>query len=169
MHSTINHLQHQMNRVKAYTLVEVSVVILLTGLIIASIFSILFITNKTYIGFDKKIKNTNEWVLLDLHLSKDVYACDTMFYSNRELKLYIGDTLVTYQFADSGVVRKKDYAELHYDMTALSISSENIQPLVLVSPVKKIDILFRVNAAEYRCRYKKRYGSIVYLTYGNTY
>jgi len=168
MRSTINHLQYRMNKVKAYTLVEVSVVILLTGLIIASIFSILFITNKTYIGFNKKTKNTNEWVLLDLHLSKDVYACDTMFYSNRELKLYIRDTLVTYQFADSVVVRKKDLAELHYDMKAVSITAENIQPLALLSPAKKIDITFRVNAAEYRCRYKKRYGSIVYLTYGNT-
>jgi prepilin-type N-terminal cleavage/methylation domain-containing protein len=158
-----------MNKVKAFTLVEVSVVILISGLLIASIFSIFFITNKTYLGFDKKTKNMNEWVVLDLHLSKDVYACDSMFYVNRELKLYVRDTLVIYQFADSVVVRKKEHAELKYQIKALSIDVETILPISDISPVKRLDIVFLVNAAVYRCRYKKRYGSIIYLNHGNTY
>lgn len=159
-----------MNKVKAYTLVEVSVVILLTGLVIASVFSIFFITNKTYIGFDKKNKNTNEWILLDLHLSKDVYACDSMFHEDREVKLYIKDTLISYIFSDSTVIRKKDHAVLQYEVNASAIKSETIDSLnTLVSPVKKMDITFLLNAAEYRCRYTKRYGSIVYLIYGNRY
>ena len=160
----------QLNRVKAYTLVEVSVVILLTGLIIASIFSILFITNKTYIGFDKKTKHTNEWVLLDLHLSKDVYFCDSMFYSNREIKFYTRDTLISYTFHDSTITRKREQAELIYDVNAVLITAETLAPVSnITSPAKKIDITFRLNASDFRCRYTKRYGSIVYLTYGNTH
>ena len=92
-------------RLKAYTLTEMIVVMLLTAVVIGMAYSVFQIISKSYTSFNRKNEKVNDAERLEHWLGRDLQRADACLNEKDGLKLLIGLDTVGYTFKDSVVTR----------------------------------------------------------------
>jgi len=92
-------------RLKAFTLTEMIVVMLLTAVVIGMAYAVFQIISKSYTSFNLKNEKVNDAERLEHWLARDLQRADACLNEEDGLKLLIGVDTVSYTFKDSVVTR----------------------------------------------------------------
>jgi hypothetical protein len=94
-------------KVKAFTIVEVTVSMLLAVITIAIAYTSYRIVGNSYRQFDLKNKKLSEFILADKLLKKDVSACKKMIRTDDGISLLINESQIQYGFYKDYILRNQ--------------------------------------------------------------
>lgn len=152
-------------RVKAFTIMEVTVAMLLTAIVIAITYTVYSIVARSYGEYGTKNNNRAVLIRLDELLRKDFEKAETINKTETGLTCSKRDGMVTYEFRPDGVVRSSGITDTfkvsiaavdllfeHALVGARALSGEDTRIDEL-----RLDILFEKNNIDYS--YHKQYSS----------
>jgi type II secretory pathway pseudopilin PulG len=101
------------NKIKAFTLMEVTVAMVLAAISIGISFTVYQLLSKAYRQYDTKNRLIAELVQLDQLLKKDISAADKVFTEMGNLICQQKEKVVIYSFTDEYITRNQE--SLHTD------------------------------------------------------
>ena len=89
-----------MKKLNAFTLAEVVVVLIISMILLSTIFTVLYIINRQNISFNKNVLNTNEFLLAEKIIRDDMYAADSVkkIQQGNMLRCYVNSDSISYYF-----------------------------------------------------------------------
>jgi prepilin-type N-terminal cleavage/methylation domain-containing protein len=93
-------------RVKAFTLVEMIVVMLLTAVVIGLAYEVFQVISKSYSSFSAKNERINDVERLEHWLKRDFIRAENITAGGNKVCMIIGKDTVSYVFTDSVVTRQ---------------------------------------------------------------
>lgn len=100
---------NNLKRLRSFTISELLVVLVITGIVISMAVLVLTIVQKQFLYIQKHQERSTEWQLLERSLWLD-FNRFTMYYDKKEACLWASSPIdtVCYQFIESGLIRNKD-------------------------------------------------------------
>ncbi|WPU99881.1 hypothetical protein SNE26_28130 [Mucilaginibacter sp. cycad4] len=154
------------NRVPAFTIMELTVAMLISAIVIGLMYSAYAIISHSYLSFIDRNGNTSTLALLDRRLSRDIDKAEMIYRDSNTVTLRSHKDTVIYRFQANRVIRQKLLAD------TFKVSTESFSTLFESVPVdgnppngeeKKIDDLQIVLLAEGEkipYHYRKTYSSV---------
>ena len=94
-----------MNKLKAYTISELVVALVVTAIVISIAGSILLLVKKQYSTYQSSNKELFNINLFQSLLNKDIENAERIYWGNNRLRLETGVNAIVYTFDESKVVR----------------------------------------------------------------
>nr|WP_321355533.1 prepilin-type N-terminal cleavage/methylation domain-containing protein [uncultured Draconibacterium sp.] len=139
-----------MRRIRAYTLIELTVSLIVGSLLIIFIWTGYYFITKHYNEWNNKNQWVREIALLDQQLRSDIKKADVVLNNRNEINIYTEDTIkLTYMINDNSIIRNTNGRR---DSFALNITNINYKYLELneekSSTVSSINIILQLNEEE---------------------
>lgn len=159
--------------IKAFTLLEVIIAMLITALLVSITYNAYLIINKSYISFTEKNERLTTIILMDHMISRDFTRAGTITsFHDKILFCGLNDTVI-YQFENNDIIRVGNRTDtLKANVTNLSMSFEDrkLQPVepnqdrLLVD-----DIVFTLTEEDQKIplHYHKTYSATDLLNFSN--
>lgn len=96
------------NKINAFTLMEVTIAMVLAAISIAISFTVYQLLNKAYQQFDTKNKVAAEFMMLDQLLKKDISAADQVIHDEGHLVCRKAEQQIIYSFEEEFMTRNHD-------------------------------------------------------------
>ena len=93
-------------RINAFTIIEVTIAMLLTALTIGITYSDNNIVAKTYKAYSAKNENITKFITLDHILRRDFDRADTILKDSAGVALKISSTIIKYKFFPNYIIRE---------------------------------------------------------------
>src|ERR1700733_10719275 len=93
-------------RINAFTIIEVTIAMLLAALTIGITYSVYNIVAKTYKTYSAKNENITEFITLDHILRRDFDRADTILKDSAGVALKISNTIIKYKFFPNYIIRE---------------------------------------------------------------
>lgn len=129
------------NKLPAFTIMEVTIAMLIAGIAIAITFTAYRIVTRVYIDFSKKQNNLATFIGLDKLLKQDFVAAKNIVRSSEGLVLQLDGGVVTYQINEQYLVR--DQFSLRTDTFKINVNHLNY--LFEQAPVEAHGVIDQVN------------------------
>jgi len=94
-----------MNKIKAYTISELTIALVVTGIVISIAGSVLFLIKKQYDNYEEKNKAVYQLNLLEYLLEKDFAKADSIFWKEEEVTLFQQIDKIKYRFEYEYIIR----------------------------------------------------------------
>lgn len=114
-------------KIKSFTIAEMIVVLILTGIVISIALVVLNLIQKQVSGIQYNLKTQNEIQILDKLLWNDFNTHKLHFFAKEEILFCTNpiDT-ITYQFNKNYILRNKDTIQVHVDETLFYLDAEKV-------------------------------------------
>lgn len=110
-------MQINKNYIKAFTVQELLIGLVISSIIIGMVYTIYVQFNKQLITYSKDQSITMEFNQFRQVLSKDIYYCkDFSFNNDDELELIFSENVFTYKFLKDKIVRKRNNIEDEFQL-----------------------------------------------------
>lgn len=115
-----------MNRVKAFTIMEVSIVLVLVGIITTIIFKGVVMFNEQLVNDSKMKQEISEFYIFRANLYTELLNCDKFIKDDSGIK-FLGKQEVKYSKENDGLLREKQGQEklFKYEVNELNIKQVN--------------------------------------------
>jgi len=148
------------NRVKAFTIMEVTVAMLIAGLVIGMTYTAYSVVSRSYQSFQQKNDDIAVLLQLDHLLKRDFAQADTIFKTANGLTFTNAKSMVNYQIDSSWIIRTSAVT----DTFKVKVSGVNTlfeeQPITNISPTDEPN---RVDELEFQVLFQDK--SIPYHYY----
>jgi prepilin-type N-terminal cleavage/methylation domain-containing protein len=94
------------HRVKAFTIIEMTVAMLISAIVIAFTYTAYSILSKSYAMFVNKNRDMETIIQLDRLLRKDFSKAASIYRTENGLTLKDSSSMVSYEMNESGIIRK---------------------------------------------------------------
>lgn len=122
-----------MNKLKAYTITELVISMVVTGIIISIAGTILFMFNKQHSTFQSSNKELHQINLLHTLLNKDFEQSESVKWSNNTLSLESIEVRTEYSFEDNYVTRLEKSVIDTFHVPTTEINFEKNSELDLIT------------------------------------
>lgn len=96
-------------KLKAYTFMEIIVVMILSSIVIGATITVFLNINKFLNSSNKNLLKTNELILFDRQINADIHNADAFSIQGNEIGVFSGHSKIFYELLDSTIVRYYDY------------------------------------------------------------
>lgn len=139
------------NNIASFTILEVMIVLIITGIVSTLIFGSFQRTNEQLRQSELISDELNDWITIRSNLFSELYYCDSINVSKQKAEIYLKDRTVSYTNKSGEFWRAENNQELLIDASINSITSEEINgtpnvlfefeqkntPVVLSFPLRK--------------------------------
>jgi hypothetical protein len=116
-------------KLNAFTIMEITITMLLAGLVISITYTAYTIISGSYLGFTNKNREIAEVIQLDRLLKKDFYRASSISGNNQKILFRTDSADIRYEFAPDRVTRTQGITDTFKIQTeTMSVTFEN-QPL----------------------------------------
>jgi Tfp pilus assembly protein PilE len=153
------------HQLKAFTILEVTITMLVAGVLIGITYTSYSIIVKSYHAFTKKNDNMAVVVTLDHLLKRDFERADIILKDSDGVAMRSGSTIIQYAFTPDFIVRTSAKTDtFKVQAQALKTVFENlpiveIQPIAEQNRIDEIDFILIFQDEKIPCHYKKFYSS----------
>jgi len=154
------------NRIPAFTIMELTVAMLISAIVIGLMYSAYAIISKSYLSFVDRNSNTSTIALLDRRLSRDIDKAEMIQRDSNTVTIRSHKDTIIYRFQSDRVIRQKllaDTFKVSTESFSASFKSIPVDGNTLSDDEKKIDDLQIVMLAEGQkipYHYRKTYSSV---------
>ncbi|MFN6945506.1 MAG: hypothetical protein ACK4ND_11200 [Cytophagaceae bacterium] len=152
--------------IKAFTIVEVIIVLLLSAVVISISYTALVSVNSRLVKFQKGIKNSETLVTLDRVLSYDLSFCRYSISLNDGMSCVYDDHVVNYSLFEGGVMRTGGEVidSFFVNVHSLRFYNLGVEKLVPYQLIDCLSVEYTVDEKSYEVSYSKNYASDVRMT-----
>jgi len=97
-----------MNKLKAYTISELTIALVVTGIVISIAGSVLFLIKKQYDNYEEKNRTTYQLNLVEYLLKKDFEKADSIFWKEEKLTLFQDIDKIKYTLEEEYIIRNQE-------------------------------------------------------------
>jgi Tfp pilus assembly protein PilW len=154
------------NRIPAFTIMELTVAMLISAIVIGLMYSAYAIISKSYLSFVDRNNNASTLAFLDRRLSRDIDKAEIIWRDSNTVTMRSNKDTVIYRFRADRVIRQKllaDTFKVSTDGLSTSFESVPVDGNQSNTGEKKIDDLQIVLLAEGQkipYHYHKTYSSV---------
>lgn len=154
------------NRIPAFTIMELTVAMLISAIVIGLMYSAYAIISKSYLSFVDRNNNASTLAFLDRRLSRDIDKAEFIWRDSNTVTMRSNKDTVIYRFQADRVIRQKllaDTFKVNTDGLSTSFESVPVDGNQSNTGEKKIDDLLIVLLAEGQkipYHYHKTYSSV---------
>ena len=147
-------------KLPAFTILELTVVMFLTGIVMASAYMAWTIVAQQFLGYQHTSNRVGELARIELALQRDMEKAERVTRTSDVLTFYHpAATNIAYQFEAERIVRT---AGNHADTVYMAISGIETRNLALPNNggilVEQLDVRFKQYGNEQKMRFNKEYG-----------
>jgi hypothetical protein len=154
------------NRIPAFTIMELTVAMLISAIVIGLMYSAYAIISKSYLSFVDRNNKASTLAFLDCRLSRDIDKAEFIWRDSNTVTMRSNKDTVIYRFQADRVIRQKllaDTVKVNTDGLSTSFESVSVDGNQSNTGEKKIDDLQIVLLAEGQkipYHYHKTYSSV---------
>jgi hypothetical protein len=154
------------NRIAAFTIMELTVAMLISAIAIGLMYSAYAIISKSYLSFVDRNSNTSTLALLDRRLNRDIDKAEIIYRDSNMVTMRSNKDTVIYRFQADRVIRQKLLADTFKVSTESFITSFESIPVEgnqFNGEEKKIDdlqIVLLADGQKIPYHYHKSYSSV---------
>lgn len=128
----------QNNKIAAFTLSEVLVVLILTAIVVGMAFSVLSLVQKHMSGIQKNLARITELNKLEIALWIDFNKYNSASFSvtENQLLLYSEIDSTQYSFTKEYIIRKKDTFKIKIERNTLFFKGEQLEETGVIDAIK---------------------------------
>lgn len=134
-----------MKRFKAFTIAELIVVMVISTIVLATIYTTYLLIRKQYAKQSGRIGQLNEYLLFKNAFSKDFRIADSVVLAGdiNGLQCFLGGRKIEYAFTDSAIVRTEEPATDTFKLTVEGFETNSLEAGAFVEQVSLKIIPYR--------------------------
>lgn len=154
------------NRVPAFTIMELTVAMLISAIVIGLMYSAYAIISKSYLSFVDRNSKTSTLAFLDRRLSRDIDKAEIIWRDSNTVTMRSNKDTVIYRFQADRVIRQKllaDTFKISTESFSTSFESVPVEGNTPDGEEKKIDdlqIVLLADGQKIPYHYHKSYSSV---------
>lgn len=126
-------------KLKAFTLVELAITMIITGIVIAFTIASFQIITKLHLRYQEKIETINQFEKLRYLLAKDNFESKKIIKENNGFSFFKDSSIIHYLISKDNLIRIQSVRKDTFTLKDLMLESFYKEQLVL--PEEKIDLL----------------------------
>lgn len=111
-----------MKKLKAFTIIELIVTMIISGIVISMAFTIYFKTSTSFQRYVINAQSINDAMALHVLLRKEFENAENVQFRRGRLEIHKGEHIIYYDFAEEYVIR-----ELKYDADTFWVYTKNLE------------------------------------------
>lgn len=144
-----------MNKLKAYTLAELSVSLIITGMVMTIAVTSLLIVQKQFKEYGDRHQTLHDINLLHSQLKKDMITADSMAWNGNELSCFSSLLNINYTWSQHSVIR--NHHQLRSDTFQLNTTLPEVQREKTKNRVTMISFIIWQDQKEWPVVLEKKY------------
>lgn len=148
-------------KLKAYTILEVTISMLISALLIGITYSAYQVVSSSYKGYLQNQRKIQSLLAVDFVFKQDVLSADLIVKSDEQLKFLVKEGFITYEFADSVIIRSnsvqvRDTFQLKIDSVSFGTAGSKIDEEEIID---RISITGKSGGKRIVLDYSKKYSA----------